>query len=173
MYLVIILILTLVYLYLKFIFSYWQRKGFPYIEPTIPLGNLGLVATRKTSFGLNIAELYKRSTEPIVGIYLFFRPALLVRDAELVKKVLVNDFASFHDRGVFCNPKHDPLSETLFAMPGKKWKNLRSKLSPSFTSGKLKSMLPTIMVVGENLKNYLAPLADKSEVVEMKDVLSR
>lgn len=168
-----VLLLTALYLYLRYVFSYWQRKGFPYVEPSIPWGNLSLVALRKTSFGINISELYNKSREPFVGIYFFFRPGILIRDAELTKKILATDFNSFYDRGVYCNGKQDPLSETLFALPGKRWKNLRSKLSPTFTSGKLKGMFSTILEVGENLEKYLVPLANRSEVVDMKDILSR
>lgn len=173
MILIVIAVCTAIYLLLRYKFSYWQRQGVAYIEPSLLWGNLSSVATRKTSFGINIAELYNATREPFIGIYLFFRPGLLVRDAELVKKVLATDFTSFYDRGIFCNPKQDPMSETLFGLKGKKWKNLRSKLSPTFTSGKLKSMLPTIMTIGENLQNYLVPFAANGEVVDMKDTLSR
>lgn len=170
----VLLILTLFYGYLKFyIYAYWQRKGIPYIAPSVPLGNLGSVAFRKESFGVNIYNLYKKLDLPYVGIYLFFKPAMLIRDAELVQKILVTDFNSFHDRGIYCNSKRNPISSTMFAMKGQAWKILRAKLTPAFTSGKLKSMLPTIMIEGDTLQNYLVPKANNSEVVEMKDLLSR
>lgn len=167
------IVIFVVYLYLRHVYSYWERNGFPYLRPSIPIGNLGLVAARKESFGVTIYELYKQSAEPFVGIYMLFRPALLVRDATMVRAMLTTDFSSFHDRGVYCNPKYDPLSENLFAMTGNRWKTLRAKLTPTFTSGKLKNMLPTIMVEGERVMKYLEPMAAKSEVVQMKDLLSR
>lgn len=166
-------IVIVIYAYLRYTFTHWKRKKVPYLKPTIPWGNLSMVARRKTSFGINLMRLYESTKEPIVGIYLLFRPALLVRDPELVKKVLAADFNSFHDRGIFCNAKIDPLSETLFAMPGRRWKVLRTRLSPTFTSGKLKGMLPTIMAEGKHLQTYLEPMADNGEVVDMKDILSR
>lgn len=106
----------------------------------------------KSSFGINIYELHKASL--FVGIY--FAQLYLLRDAHLIKRVLTIDFNSFHDRGVYCNPVHDPLSYNLFAMPGQRWKNLRAKLTPTFTSRRLNSMLVTIMDEGERLQNYLA-----------------
>ena len=166
-------VFLLTYSYLKYVYSYWARQGVPYIAPTIPLGNLGLVATRKTSFGVNLHELYKQTTLPFIGIYLLFRPAILVRDADLVKSMLTTDFQNFHDRGVYCNPEHDPLSENMFAMPGHRWRTLRNKLTPTFTSGKLKNMFPTILEEGNKLFNYLIPLAKNAEIVEMKDLCSR
>lgn len=117
MILIVLFICTAIYLLLKYKFSYWQRHGVAYIEPSLLWGNLTSVATRKTSFGINIAELYNATVEPFIGIYLFYRPGILVRDPELVKKVLATDFTSFYDRGVYCSGKQ-PMSETLFALPG-------------------------------------------------------
>lgn len=167
-----IVVASALYCFFKYIFTHWQRKGFPYIKPSFPFGNLGLTARRMTSFGVNLYELYKSSTEPIVGIYLFFQPALLARDAELVKNILVTDFDSFHDRGVYHNPD-DHFSENLFSLPGQKWRNLRMKLTPSFTSGKLKEMLPNIISTGEKLQTYLKPFADKGELAPMKELSNR
>lgn len=164
--------ITVIYLYFKYTFGHWERKGFPYIKASFPFGNLSSVATGKSSFGVNIYELHKISTEPVVGVYLFFQPGLLVRDAEIVKKILVTDFDSFHDRGVYYNPA-DLYSHNLFALPGQKWKALRTKLTPTFTSGKMKGMLPIILSIGHNLQKQLKPLADKSEVVQMDEMLTR
>lgn len=167
--------LTTVYFYFHLtVFQQWKRLGFPYVQPSFPFGNLGDVMARKVSFGVHMFEIYKKSTAPLVeGIYFFFRPALVVTNAELATRVLVEDFDSFHDRGNFYNPDVDPMSSHLFNLPGNEWKSLRSKLTPTFTTGKLKSMMSTILVEGEVLKKYLDPLAEKNEIVPMKDLLDR
>lgn len=155
-------------------FSYWKNRGFPYEQPSFLWGNLSDVMSRKVSFGIHMFELYKKAKAPLVqGIYFFYRPALLVTNAELALRILAKDFGSFHDRGNFHNPKTDPMSSHLFNMPGSDWKNLRAKLTPTFTTGKLKSMMSTILVEGEVLKKYLEPKAALGEVVQMKDVLDR
>lgn len=163
-----------VYLTLKYIFSYWKRKGFPYIEPTLLFGNLGPCGMHKSSLGLNIRDLYDKSTDAIVGIYLFFRPALLVCDAELAKTILTTDFAHFHDRGVFNgDPKKDPIAENIFAMEGQKWKTIRNKLSPTFTSGKLRAMIPTVLRIGEKLSDKLDLSAANAEIIDIKELSVR
>lgn len=165
--------ITAILVYIKYVYTHWQRHGFPHIKPSIPLGNLGPVAKREMSFGINIYELYKSVTDPFIGVYLFFRPAILVRDAELVQQMLATDFHYFHDRGIFGNKNYDPLSENLLSMQGQVWKNSRTKLSPVFTSGKIKTMFPSILMQGDNLCDHLESLAKNNESVNIKAWVQR
>ncbi|XP_055593984.1 cytochrome P450 6d3-like [Uranotaenia lowii] len=167
------LICVLVFLGLKYLFSYWDRYGLPSISPEIPFGNLKTVAKNEESFGTAITNLYWKTQEPLIGVYLFFQPAIMVRDAHLAHRMMTSDFNSFHDRGVYCNEKDDPFSANLFALEGRKWRNLRNKLTPVFTSGQLRGMFPTILNVGYKLQRYLEPLADRGEVVDFEKLSSR
>lgn len=65
-------------------------------------------------------------------------------DLELVKHITVKDFNNFTDRGVFVNEEKEPITGHLFLIGGEKWRFLRNKLSPVFTSGKIKMMYHTI-----------------------------
>lgn len=171
---VLLFVLSASLLLLKYIFTYWRRKGFAFIEPSMPFGNLTSSMLMKKSIGMNLYELYRKTNEGIVGIYLLFRPALLVRDAELVKAILTTDFAHFTDRGIFhADQAHDPVALNIFSMKGQMWKSWRNKLTPAFTSGKLKGMMPTILDISENLVRKLKPLAENGEIVEMKDLMTR
>lgn len=165
--------ITAILIYLKFVYTHWQRYGFPYIKPSIPLGNLGPVTKREMSFGINIYQLYKSVKDPFIGIYLFFRPAVLVRDADLVQQMLATDFRFFHDRGIFGNKNYDPLSENLLTMQGQEWKNSRTKLSPVFTSGKIKTMFSSISMQGDNLCDHLESLAENNESLNIKAWVQR
>lgn len=156
-------------------FSHWSRLNVPEIKPELLFGNLKPVAMGEKSFGLVIFDLYQQTkSNPFIGIYLFFRPALLVNDMSLVKNILCTDYHHFLDRGVYSNVSHDPVSGGLFSLKGKEWKELRQKLTPAFTSGKLKNMFKTFYDVGMELDQYLSTktLSDGCEV-EMKDLLSR
>ncbi|KAH8383087.1 hypothetical protein KR009_006667 [Drosophila setifemur] len=165
---------TLLYVYLKWTFSYWDRKGFPSGGSSMPFGALDSVRRGKRSFGMAIYDMYKSTKEPVIGIYLTLRPALLVRDAQLAHDVLVKDFASFHDRGVYVDEDNDPMSASLFQLEGARWKGLRSKLSPSFTSGKLKAMFETADAVGDKLIAHLNGLLPPtgSKELELKELMA-
>lgn len=176
MILVLVLLLILLVLLHTFVrrqYSYWDRHGIVSAESSIPFGNLKSVVKKQRSFGTAIYDIYKQTTEPLIGVYLFFRPAILVRDAELIKNILLSDFQHFHDRGVYCEPETDPMSATLFGLPGEKWKNLRVQLTPAFTSGKLKAMFGHIRNVGEELAKLIEPIAEKEEPIEIRNIVRR
>nr|AEB77682.1 cytochrome P450 [Aedes albopictus]AEF79986.1 cytochrome P450 [Aedes albopictus] len=158
---------------LKYVYSYWDRHGLHNIKPHIPFGNLKTVVNKTESFGVAINQLYWQTKGQLVGIYLFFRPAILIRDAHLAQQIMTTDFNHFHDRGVYCNEEHDPFSASLFSLPGKRWRNLRNKLTPLFTGGQLRGMMPTILEVGDKLQKYLEPAAEREEVLEIRDIVSR
>lgn len=154
-------------------YSHWKKRGIPFFKPIFPFGNLKSVVKKEKAFGPAIYDLYKQSKDPFVGIFLLFRPALLIRDKNIVRHILTNDFEYFHDRGVYCNPESDPISGHLFALPGKTWKQLRNKITPAFTSGKLKGMFPHIKFVAHELVQYLKPLAEKESTIEIFDFTYR
>lgn len=56
---------------------------------------------------------------------------------------------------------------------GTKWRNLRMKLSPTFTSGKMKSMFGTVVECGEVLGKYIESNLDNVEGLDVKEVLGK
>lgn len=172
MFLLTIALLVLVaFLGLHYIFSHWERYNLPHLKPEVPYGNLRDVAKRRESFGVAISELYFKSRDQLLGIYLFFQPAILVRDASLAKQIMTSDFGSFHDRGVYNDEK--TFSSNIFSLPLKPWKSLRQKLTQNFTTGRLRTMIPKICEVGKKLEDYLERSAEKGEVVELREVCTR
>lgn len=167
---------TLLAIYVRHLFSYWQRMGVPSIKPLIPFGNFKGLG--KQYFQGEITQkLYKESKESglFCGVYFFHVPVALALDLEFIKNVLIKDFQYFQDRGVYYNEKDDPLSAHLFSIEGNKWRTLRSKLTSTFTSGKMKFMFPTIIAIADELKSTLdGMLLNKESLdVEVKDLLAR
>lgn len=100
-------------------------------------------------------------------------PHLIINDPELIRLIMVKDFNNFHDRGLYFNKKIDPLTGHLFFLPGEEWKHLRSKLSPTFTSGKIKQLFPLVEKVGHDLIREFDNSIRISKVVEIKDLMGR
>ncbi|EDS32055.1 cytochrome P450 6A1 [Culex quinquefasciatus] len=155
-------------------FSYWKQLGVPYVEASFPFGNLKGMNSRH--LGYIAQDLYvklKSTGKKFGGTFFFVSPTALILDLDFAKDVFVKDFQYFHDRGVYCNEKADPITAHLVTMSGTKWKNLRTKLTPTFTSGKMKMMFPTIVGVAEEFRKGLLVEAEAGGEVEMKEFLAR
>uniref|UniRef100_A0A1B0GKW0 Cytochrome n=1 Tax=Lutzomyia longipalpis TaxID=7200 RepID=A0A1B0GKW0_LUTLO len=158
----ILVTLALGYLYVKRAFTYWDRRNIKSLKPSFPLGNFGLML--KKSLGDFCDYVYQSIDAPMVGIYAMTRPVLFIRDPES---------AYFHDRGIYSNAEADPLSAHLVALNGESWKNLRNKLSPAFTTGKLRGMFESIAEANKNLETFLFKEAQLGNEVDMFDLMGR
>jgi cytochrome P450 family 6 len=171
---VLALSLGALYLYFKHRFNYWRDRGVLQLKPSFPFGNCGDLVLMRKSFGETFSEHYKLfAGNAFGGVYMVQRPHLVIRDPDIIKNIVVKDFDHFHDRGFDFDEKIDPLSGNLFMLTGLKWKELRTKLSPTFTSGKMKMMFPTLVDCGVELQEYLQNFADKDDMLEMRDVLAK
>lgn len=55
-----------------------------------------------------------------VGMFESYKPLIMIKDLELLKKVGIKDFESFHDhRGFISDDPTDPFANNLFSMKGK------------------------------------------------------
>ncbi|KAK2587620.1 hypothetical protein KPH14_003745 [Odynerus spinipes] len=109
----------------------------------------------------------------MVGIFEKDIPSLVLRDPDLIKDVLIKDFSAFSDRPVFSNDKIEPLTQHLFRLKSAKWRPLRVKLSPVFTSGKLKNMFHLLLECSEHFEKYLESVARKGEPIDSRDLTAR
>ncbi|KAH8309645.1 hypothetical protein KR059_012640 [Drosophila kikkawai] len=163
--------------------GYWQRRGIPHDVPHPFFGNI-----KDWSKTRHIAKIfrdyylkYKGSDYPFAGFFFFFTRTAVITDLELVKRVMIKDFNHFENRGVFYNEIDDPLSATLFSIEGQKWRHLRHKLTPTFTSGKMKhmfpiNMFPTVLNVGEELIRVFDEKISSSsspQTLEVTNLLAR
>lgn len=161
--------------YLNSNFDYWKKRGVHYIKPIPYFGNYKDVFLLQQNLGVFIANMYKKMEgHKFGGLFQLREPILLVRDPEVIKNVLVRDFNVLTDRGLFTGNKENPLSQHLFSMDGNKWKWLRAKLSPTFTSGRMKGMFPLIVDVGRQLATQVSQrIASGNCELEMKDLAAR
>lgn len=172
------LILVLVALISFFIYrktQYFQSRGVPCVEPEFYYGN-----SRGVGRDYHLSELIKKlylklkHKGPVAGMYLYTNPALMIMDLDLVKQVLVKDFSNFANRGRYFNAVDDPISAHLVHLEDDEWKNLRNKLTPTFTSGKIKMMFDIVSQIGDKLVETIDREANKDKyALEVKSVFSR
>jgi len=164
----------LVHLYIRYTANHWKRMGVPFMPPHPLFGNIKEIALFRTLHVYGYQKLYYHfAGEPYAGIFQLRTPSLLLRDPEVIKAFLVKDFAHFHDRGILCDEKVDPLSTTLVNLPGRRWKAVRSKLTPAFSAGKLKGMIPLLDECVSDLINIMGEAADSNREVEMREAIAK
>lgn len=163
----------LIYLYYLYSFGYWKRRDVPEIKPSFPYGSTK-IGMRDSTLGGVTADFYKelkRRDCMYGGVFAGPSPKLVILDLELIKNIFTRDFQSFTGRGIYINEKQEPIAAHLFNLSGQRWKTLRSKLTPTFTSGKMKSMFDTLVECSGNMKDAL--LSGQDHVLNIKDVCAR
>ncbi|CAG2106263.1 unnamed protein product, partial [Medioppia subpectinata] len=133
------------YVYQKL--TFWSRLGLPN----------DLSSRSAQPFHLSDFQSHRKYGKT-VGFYEGLKPCLSTIDPELIRAVLVTDFHKFANRRNATTHK-DLLNSSLFFTKYPNWKRIRAILSPSFTTGKLKSFKPSF---GQSLDVLIAKL--KSEI---------
>lgn len=171
LYILLIIFFYTIYVWLKKVY-YWRRKSIKGPLPIPIVGNFGNVILAKQSNDAFTKSLYDRYTEEkFVGVYIGYKNALLVRDPNIIKRILITDFGSFHERGI--KVSESGSSNNLFVADGDTWKTLRPKLTPIFTAKKLKEMFPIIKNCVDNLVLYIDKLIEGNVNYEMKSLISK
>lgn len=170
----IIALISLIIFVMERNLNYWKNRSIPHEKPHFLMGNLKGVRT-KYHIGEILANYYRKfkGTGPFAGIHIVQRPGVVLLDKSLMKNVLIKDFTNFTDRGLYYNEKNDPLTGHLIFLHGEKWKNLRQKLTPTFTSGKMRYMYPTLLKVADKLIEVLKERVEKDPIINIPDIMSR
>ncbi|CAH0403826.1 unnamed protein product [Chilo suppressalis] len=143
------------YYYLKRSKQFWKRFNVVGPEPDLLFGNYKELIFRRITNPELQEQIYRAyPKEKVVGLYRFNTPMLLLRDLDLIQQVFIRNFDSFVNRGAEFG---DKLGDNLAASSDDTWRLLRSRLSPIFTSGKLKNMLYLMERCGDKMLEYLEP----------------
>ncbi|XP_045533806.1 cytochrome P450 6B6 isoform X4 [Papilio machaon] len=172
---VVFVLCVALYFYGTRTFTYWEKKGIKNDKPVPFFGNNSRMYLRKKSMTQIGVEMYRKyPKEKVVGFYRAMRPELVVRDPEIVKRILVSDFGHFHMRGFNTHQKVvEPMAKNLFLAEGDLWKLLRQRMSPAFTSGKLKAMFPLIVERAERLQNHAIKAPPTGRVLDSREIMAR
>ncbi|CAG9765040.1 unnamed protein product [Ceutorhynchus assimilis] len=171
------LIVALWYRYHYKPYRYWQKLGVKqYTTPWIIFGDFWPMFLGR----MNVIELmdkfYKIDSDArYVALYHLSIPSLLIRDPILLKQLLVKDFDHFTDH-IDIAPSEDKdglWTQNLFALRGKKWRDMRSVLSGTFTSSKIKFIYKLIEETSVNFVQHFTKTDKDLIEVELKDVFTK
>ncbi|XP_050410605.1 cytochrome P450 3A6 [Patella vulgata] len=139
--------------------------------PGPPPGIFGVVNEyNKKGVGQTDLDLVKKYGR-LVGIYHVRLPILLVADVNIVKEICVKEFPRFTNRVVLL-PNDEVNQLSVGNARDEDWKFTRSLLSSSFSSGKIKKMIPLIESCSHILIKHLKNKAETGEEFEMKRFMS-
>ena len=74
---------------------------------------------------------------------------------------------------LFVISQADPLSQHLFFLEPKRWRPLRMKLSPAFTSGKLKEMFALMSECADHLIQYMDKITNTGNPIECRELTAK
>lgn len=173
--LIILLLIFAYYVYSQYAYLHFKRLGIDYFQPTFPFGNFNETVWGRKNMSTTFKEFHLQIKSGFAGIFLFQRPALMIRDRDLIERILITDFESFTDRGAYNDEVNDPLSSNMYTFPGEKWKKMRKKLCPLYAQGKMKMIFPAIYDIGMALQGHVGQIADKNSNnrIDLKDLFAR
>ncbi|KAK7580778.1 hypothetical protein V9T40_001407, partial [Parthenolecanium corni] len=150
------------YTYLTRNFNYWRRRNVPGPKPIPIFGNIQDIALLRLTQAECLQNIYRQyQNEKYVGMFQLSTPTLMVLEPETIKQFLVKDFQYFTDRGFPYDDEREPLTANLVNLEGAKWRLLRQKLTPTFSSGKIKNMMPLLQECSDQLLKYLKETTQK------------
>ncbi|KAM7149340.1 cytochrome P450 3A12-like [Molossus nigricans] len=158
--------LVLLYLYGTYTHGLFKKLGIP--GPT-PLPFFGTVLGYRKGFGNFDMDCFKKYGN-MWGFYDGRQPVLAITDPDMIKVVLVKEcYSIFTNRRPFGAMGF--MKNALTMAEDDTWKRIRTLLSPTFTSGKLKEMFPIIGQYGDVLVRNLRKEAEKGKPINLKDIL--
>ncbi|XP_028160711.1 uncharacterized protein LOC114353086 [Ostrinia furnacalis] len=172
-------IFAALWLYFRRLHSRFSRYGVKDIPPIPLLGNQLPLFRQKEHLVEQLDRIYKAfPEEKFVGRWELMNPTLIPRDIELIKKITIKDFEYFIDHRSMVDENNDPFfGRNLFTLKGQEWKDMRSTLSPAFTSSKIRLMVPFMLELAnqmvEFLKTNLKESGENYIDIDVKDLTSR
>ncbi|KAG5845175.1 hypothetical protein ANANG_G00136040 [Anguilla anguilla] len=153
-----LLFLGLLYWYSIFPYSVLARCGIRHPKPMPFYGNLFLFRKGFFDAYTDLINTYGK----VCGYYLGRRPVVVVADPDMLRQIMVKEFSLFPNRRTF-GSSTKPMSDCLLMLKDERWKRVRSILTPSFSSSRMKEMVPLIHTATETLMGNLEGYAQSGE----------
>ncbi|XP_070507228.1 cytochrome P450 9e2-like [Chironomus tepperi] len=172
---ILLILVFVIYMWLTSDSDYYDKLGIPYEKPWPIVGNNLNILRQKESINDIMSRCYKKyKSSKVYGYFNFMSKMFIVTDPELIKKITIKDFNHFinHEDSLEMD---DLLSRTLFALRDKKWRDMRTTLSPMFTSSKMKLMYG---LLSDHSRDFIKFMEEQVQVgnninVDVGDIFKR
>uniref|UniRef100_A0A672LQ62 Cytochrome P450 3A n=1 Tax=Sinocyclocheilus grahami TaxID=75366 RepID=A0A672LQ62_SINGR len=161
--------LLMLFVALLFIYGSWphgvfKKLGIPGPKALPFFGTILEYRKGIHHFDVECFEKYGR----VWGIYDARQPVLCIMDQSIIKTILVKEcYSLFTNRRNF--RLNGPLYDAVSIAEDDNWRRIRSVLSPSFTSGRLKEMFGIMKTHSHILVDNLGKAATRGEAVDIKE----
>ncbi|XP_073531745.1 cytochrome P450 3A9-like isoform X2 [Phyllobates terribilis] len=160
------ILLLLFILYGIFPYGVLKKLGVPGPNPLPFIGTFLEYRKGVVQFDMECFKKYGK----LWGLYDGRQPVIAVLDPAIIKTVLVKEcYTNFTNRRNL-GPK-GPMDSAITIAADEQWKRIRTVLSPTFTSGKLKEMFQIMNHYSNTLVRNIQGYVDKDESCAIKDVL--
>ncbi|KAL3842944.1 hypothetical protein ACJMK2_020917 [Sinanodonta woodiana] len=161
---VILVVIALLLMYTVHKQRYFKRLEIPGPTPIPFLGHLHHIIKKGfQDMDMEMTQKYGNCFGAFIGNI----PQLIVTDPEMIKQMLVKQFSEFTDR-----PRTIRFTKffdsAITVAQGEHWKFLRSTLSPTFSSNKMRNMTPLISKCLDSLIQNAKTLSEGGKTVEMR-----
>ncbi|XP_029910174.1 thromboxane-A synthase-like [Myripristis murdjan] len=159
-----LIFLALLCWYSVFPFSVLSQCGVKHPKPLPFFGNMFMF---RQGFYEPYNDLIKKYGR-VCGYYLGRNPVVVIADPDMIKQVAVKEFSCFNnrfDKAMAISTK--PMIDSLLMLRDERWKRVRSILTPSFSTAKMKEMVPLINTSTGTLMNNLDAYAKTGEAFDL------
>lgn len=140
-------------------FEYWKVKNIPCAQFNIPFGSIGgLWSSCSLTDILQIIYIKYRKISQVCGFYIFTKPAIILTDLELIRKVFISDLCYFENK-----------SEIL---EDDRSKNLKNEISSIFTENNRHFWFSQLSEISDNYISAISNVIENETELDLKASLT-
>ncbi|RDD36405.1 Cytochrome P450 3A31 [Trichoplax sp. H2] len=159
-----------IWLYRSFVapLQFFKRLGVP-TPPAYPIVGTLLADMEKDTANHQLQQIQIKKYGSVYGMFLGSRPAYMVADLDMIKQILIKDFSKCPNRAAMLNiPQKE---EGIVTLRDERWKHVRTILNPTFTTSKMKHMLPIMTDSIHILLKKMEKIVDTDQSIDIAEWL--